>query len=318
MTLDKVAIIPSIGIGDALMMMVASHRLYCQGYDVTTFSHHMQQLQGWFVFHTFEKRPNIEEIEDALKGYDLIIFQHENSDFGKEICRLFHENKLPSLSVFYALYEDHKHYPLTPLDRVFNEKKPMVDNIARAISSILGLNHISKNNGLVVPDDLIHRRFKNRVLLHPTSQDPSRVWPEQKFLELAKLLEEEGFQPVFVVAEAERPDWEKILDESYLLPHFATLSETACYAFEAGYLIGNDSSIGHLCSNLQIPTLIISGKKKHITLWRPGWYKGEIITPPWWIPNFKKSRLREKKWKSFIQPKKVFNKFLKLVSKETF
>jgi len=318
MTLDKVAIIPSDGIGDALMMMVASHRLYCQGYEVTTFSSALIQLQPWFPPHSFKNRPRLEALEHTLKDFDLIIFQHENSPFAAALLSLYHDSKLKALSVFYAKYEEHKHFPLTPLDRVFHEKKPMVDNIARATSSILGLNHISKNNGLTLPAHLLHRRFKNRVLIHPTSREDNRIWPKEKFLSLAKLLEDEGFCPIFTVSPEEKPYWEQMLQGAYLVPSFPTLSDFASYALESGYLIGNDSGLGHLCSNLQIPTLILSSKKKHITLWRPGWYRGDIITPPWWIPNFKGSRLRENKWHKFIQPKDVFKKFLKLVSKETF
>lgn len=318
MTLDKVAIIPSIGIGDALMMMVASHRLYCQGYEVTTFSTPMLELTSWFDPHSFKKRPDISDLETVLKEYDLVIFQHENSPFAKALLTLYHENKLKALSVFYAKYEERKHFPLTPLDRVFHERKSMVDNIARAISSILGLNHISKNNGLTLPDDLLHRRYKNRVLLHPTSSAQERIWSEEKFLTLAHLLEDEGFLPVFCVSAHERPYWEARLAGRFELPTFNTLSEFASYALESGYLIGNDSGLGHLCSNLQIPTLILSPKKKHITLWRPGWYRGDVLTPPWWIPNFKGSRLRERKWQQFIHPKDVFKRFLRLVNKESF
>ena len=318
MTLDKVAIIPSIGIGDALMMMVASHRLYCQGYEVTTFSSAILPLQPWFSLHFFQQRPSIELLEQTLKDFDLIVFQHENTPFAQALLSLYHDNKLKALSVFYAKYEEKKHFPLTPLDRVFHDKKPMVDNIAKAISSILGLNHISKNNGLTLPDHLLHRRFKNRVLLHPTSQGPAKIWPAEKFLALAKLLEDEGFCPVFTVSPTEKPYWDSLVQGDYLVPLFPSLSDFASYALESGYMIGNDSGLGHLCSNLQIPTLIVAGKKNHISLWRPGWYRGDVITPPWWIPNFKGSRLRERHWHNFIQPKDVFKKFLKLVSKETF
>lgn len=318
MTLDKVAIIPSIGIGDALMMMVASHRFYSQNYTSVTFSKPLIELEGWFPGHKFHPRPSIEDLEEVLKEYDLIIFQHENSPFAKALLTLYHSNKLKALSVFYAIYEEHKHFPLTPLDRVFDEKKPMVDNIARAISSILGLNNVSKNNGLVVPEHLIHRRIKHRVLIHPSSQAKERIWPKEKFLEIAKWLEAEGFLPVFVTSKDERKEWLEYTQGHFSVPLFEKLSDLATFAYESGFLIGNDSMLGHLCSNLQIPTVVLSSKKRHILLWRPGWYRGEIVTAPSWIPNFKGSRLREKQWKRWIKPKHVITKFKKILSKESF
>ena len=183
----------------------------------------------------------------------------------------------------------------------------------------LGCSKIScKNNGLIVPGSLLHRRIKHRVLLHPTSQAPDRIWPAEKFLEVASWLENEGFLPVFAVAPHERDEWLNKTNGRFAVPLFLSLAEFASFAFESGFLIGNDSSLGHLCSNLQIPTVILSQKKRHILLWRPGWYRGEIVTPASWIPNFKGTRLREKKWKRWIQPKHVIRKFKKLLSKESF
>lgn len=316
MTLDHVAVIPSIGIGDGLIMMVASHRLLCQNYIVTTFSQPMIQLKNWFDHHHFTKRPPLEDVEKIFSNFDLIVLQNDNSSFSKKLISLYNEGKLKALSVFYPSYEEQKHSPLTPLDRVFNEKHSMVDNTARAISSILGLNHISKNNGLTTPESLSHRRYKNRVLIHPTSRDEKRNWPPEKFLRVAHELRKDGFYPVFALGPEERSPWEILLKDEFPMPIFSNLSDLAAYAFESGYLIGNDSGIGHLCSNLQIPTLILSNRKNYMLLWGPGWYRGEILTPPSWVPNFKGTRLRENKWKSFISPSKVLKTFQKLLAKE--
>jgi heptosyltransferase III len=316
MTLDSVAVIPSIGIGDGLIMMVASHRLHCQNYIVTTFSEPMMQLQRWFEHHLFAKRPSLEDLEQTLSSFDLIVLQNDNSPFSQKIRSLYQEDKLKALSIFYPSYEAHKHPPLTPLDRVFNEHHPMVDNTARAISSILGLNHISKNNGLINPSSLVHRRYKQRVLLHPTSKDPQRNWPAEKFIQIAHRLNSQGFTPIFILSQQEQPSWSSLLKESFPMPLFHTLSDLAAYVFESGYLIGNDSGIGHLCSNLQIPTLILSNREHYMSLWRPGWYRGDIVTPPSWVPNWKGSRWRENHWKAFISPHTVLKKFERLVLKE--
>jgi hypothetical protein len=319
MSLDHVAVIPSIGIGDGLIMMVASHRLLCQNYHVTTFSQSMMQLKAWFHLHHFAQRPSLEELENILAPFDLIILQNDNSFFCKKIIELYSEGKLKALSVFYPSYEPHKHAPLTPLDRVFNEKHSMVDNTARAISSILGLNHISKNNGLASPDPaLSHRRYVHRILLHPTSRDPHRNWPPEKFIEVAKQLQHQGFYPSFVIGPEDHSLWRSLIQDLFPMPIFSNLSELAAYAFESGYLIGNDSGIGHLASNLQLPTLVLSNRRHYMRLWGPGWYRGDIVTPPSWIPNFKGTRLRERNWKQFISSSGVIQRFQKLVAKELF
>ena len=316
MVLDRVAVIPSIGIGDGLIMMVVSHRLYCQGFVVTTFSKPLIELQKWFQGHTFMERPPLDLLESTFAPFDLVILQNDNSPFSKKLISLYQEGKLKALSIFYPSYEEAKHTSLSPIDRVFNENRCMVDNAARAISSLLGLNHFSKNNGFILDESYIHRRYKNRVLFHPTSLDEKRNWPAQKFLHVATTLQNQGFQPVFILAPHERANWEPLLQNLFDMPLFPTLEELAAYAFESGYLIGNDSGIGHLCSNLHIPTLIISNRKKYMRLWRPGWYRGDIATPPSWIPNFKGTRLRENKWKHWISTSQVLKKFHKLLDKE--
>ena len=197
MALDRVAVIPSIGIGDGLIMMVVSHRLYCQGFVVTTFSKPLVELQKWFQGHTFVERPSLDLLESVFAPFDLIVLQNDNSPFAKKLISLYQEGKLKALSIFYPSYEEAKHTALSPIDRVFNENRCMVDNAARAISSLLGLNHFSKNNGFILDETYTHRRYKNRVLFHPTSLDEKRNWPPQKFLQVATTLQNQGFQPVF-------------------------------------------------------------------------------------------------------------------------
>lgn len=318
MTLDEVAVIPSSGIGDGLIMMVAAHRLACQGYNVTTFSKPLMQLKSWFQHHNFKERPEIENAEEIFSSFDLIVLQNDNSPLAKLLIELFKKGKIHALSTFYPSYEEKKHDSLLPLDRVFDATKPMVDNIARAISSILGLNHISKNNGLLIPFPLSHRKYKNRVIIHPSSKDPNKNWCAKKYVRLAKLLENEGFYPVFAVSLEEQPFWIEQVKDLFDVPSLPSLSDLASLIYESGFMIGNDSATGHLSSNMQLPTLIISNHEKRMKLWRPGWYKGDVITPSKFIPNFKGSRLRETKWQHFISEKKVFKHFQKLQKSENF
>lgn len=318
MTLDLVAVIPAKGIGDGLIMMVASHMLMCQGFKVTTFSTPLKQLDKWFENHNFADRPSVENIEETFKDFDLIILQNDNTEFARKLIELYKEGKIRALSTFYPTYEEHKHSHLMSLDRVFHEEKPMVDNTARAISSILGLNHISKNNGLRNPDSLNHRRYKHKVIIHPTSSCLERNWSAEKYIKLATLLQKEGYDPIFTVSPEERDEWIKNVNDRFDVPYLPTLHELANLIYESGFLIGNESGLGHLASNMQLPTLIIANHKKRIKQWRPGWYKGDVLTPSGLIPNLKGMRLRENQWRSFISPSKVFRCFKNLCSKETF
>ena len=308
----KAAVICSQGIGDGLLMMVASHRLFSRGYRVTTYQNALHQLSKWFPDHQFKKRSSLEDLDklnQLLSPYDLIILQNDNSPLSKSIIELYKQGKLHNLSVFYSSYEKGKHAPLTSWDRVFDRSRPMVDNIAEAVASVLQCTQISKNNGLVIPAGLEKGQYTKRVLIHPTSTTLYGTWDSYKFIEVANLLAYKGYEVVFCVSPQERPEWVPLVEESFQLPIFPTLSELAAYVYESSFLIGNDSGPGHLASNLHIPTLIIASCRKRMALWRPGWFAGKVLSPSRFIPNFKGSRLREKKWKVFISPKRVLRTF---------
>lgn len=291
------AVLPSRGIGDALLMMIASHRLLQEGYKVVTFHGALLELQEWFPQHEFSQ-----EILPG-DGFDLIVAQNDNTPRMKTLRFRFGKK----LSIFYNDHSPKKHLPLSELDQVFT-KQPMADNIASAIAKLLKSQQISKNNGLVVPSHLTFQTHKKRIFLHPTSSDPSRVWSKESFVCLAKKLKQRGFEPFFAVSPKERPDWLKYEKEGIAVPHFTSLSELAKAIYESGYLIGNDSLLGHLASNMRIPTLIITNDAKRMVYWRPAWLLGHVITPPKWIPNLKFLRLREKYWRKWISINRILRK----------
>jgi heptosyltransferase-3 len=313
--LKKALVITSSGLGDGLMMMVASERLRSHGYTVFTMNAHLHQLQSWFPGHYFQYPLMGKELEQFIKTFDLTILQNDNTERSKEIIQLHKQGVIRSLAIFYSSYESKKHPPLTYWDVVFNSKRPMVENIAKAVAVLLRSLEISTNNGMKIPSYLQFRRYPKRVIIHPTASTSERMWPIESFIELAKMLKEADFDPVFSLSQKERAFFDKNLPKEIFCPKISNLSDLAELIYESGYVIGNESGIVHLASNLQIPNLVIAGHEKRIMLWRPGWLLGQIITPSKWIPNIKHLRLREERWKDWIKPKKVEKSFRKLTKK---
>ncbi len=313
----KAAVICSGGIGDGLIMMVASHRLFSRGYEVTTYQDLLEELHAYFPNHKFKKRSLLINIKKELSSYDLIILQNDNSSLSYQIIHLYKKGELHNLSVFYSSYEKEKHGTLTSWDRVFNRNYPMVENIAKAVASLLQCTQISKNNGLIIPKGLKKHRFPHRVLIHPTSTSLKRTWHSYKFLKLAQKIEKRGYQVSFCVSPKEYPHWKSLLQDHFSLPYFKTLDKLAAYIFESAFLIDNESGPGHLASNLHIPTLIIASCRKQMHLWRPSWFMTTIITPPSFIPNIKRFRWRENYWQSCISVGRVL-KALKSMEQKIF
>ena len=313
----KAAVICSGGIGDGLMMMVASHRLFSRGYEVTTYQDCLEELSAYFPNHKFKKRSFLIDTKNELSAYDLIILQNDNSPLSRTIIHLYKQGYLHNLSVFYSSYEKEKHGTLTSWDRVFNRKHPMVENIAKAVASLLQCTQISKNNGLIVPKELKKHRFPHRILIHPTSTTPKRTWHNHKFLKLAQVIEKQGYLVAFCVSPKEYLGWKALIRGHFTLPYFKSLDKLAAYIFESAFLIGNESGTGHLASNLHIPTLIVASCRKQMYLWRPSWFMTTVVTPPRIIPNVKGFRWREDHWQSCISVKRVL-KALKSMEKKIF
>lgn len=311
--MKKGAIIASIGIGDALLMSIAAYALYRQGYSVTLFHDgKFSELKRWFPYLTIEKYP---KDEHAFISFDLVIVQNDNSPKMKKLCELREKHIVPNLSIFYATYKAIKNAPLTSLDFVFKTGISMAENIAEACFSLLKLKETSKENGLNIPEGLIHRDYLRRIIIHPTSSHPSKNWPKEKFIELGKKLLKKGFQVTFSLSSDERKHWLSLHEQGFDVPLLPSLDDLASLIYESGYLIGNDSAAGHLASCFAIPTLILGISEKHMNLWRPDWLRGEIVTPPSYIPNLKGLRIREKKWQSFISVSKTLKSFDKIVYK---
>ncbi len=281
MHIKKVAIICSETISDGLMMMVATHRLSCEGAHVITYHDKLHELHDWFQGYTFSPRIQLENLDSELSKFDLVILQYDGSQYAKEIAKSLSGQPRPMLSIFYPTYSKYTHPPLTPCDLVFDKQIPMVDNVALAVSSLLQARDHSKNNGLAAPSHLLHRRYKKRVAILPSPHIP------KKYDKIAEEVRKSGFDPIFISND--------------------NISLGASIIYESGFFIGPESDLCHLASNLHIPTLVVSGNKKPISLLKPGWLRGSFITFPRWLPQFFLER--------FVLVSKVVSGFKKLALK---
>lgn len=278
----KVAIIPGPSLHHGLMMMVASHRLLYEGAQVTTYHKSLGRLHHWFPSHNIQAPPENESVFEEFSNYDLIILQYDNTPFCKELIAHFKATNKPLLSVFYPEYRKLTHPPLTPLDRVFNKSLPMVENISLAIASLLCVRQHSKNNGLLPPKELVHRKHKKRVAIFPSQNI------QKKYDKIKETLTKLGFEPFFLDDECTEKD--------------------ARLLYESGFFIGPDSDFCHLASNLQIPTLVVTKEKRPASIHTPGWLRSSFITPPKWIPRAKERLISvDKVMKGFYNLARINN-----------
>lgn len=288
--MKTVAIVCARGLGDALLSMILSENLLSAGFRVTTFSSVLCGLQPWFPHHHILPYPKQTDFQKTFSAFDEVIA----ADHAPVQAHHAFGNRLTILK-----------------ESAFNKSFPLAKNLQLYCKDQLSIAHAKLDNGIRVPDELKWRLHQNRVIIHPMSLEQKRTWPADKFLRLGEKLEEEGFKPIFCVSPSEYPAWQDCLPHEKL-PLFPTISHLASFIYESGYLIGNNSGLGHLASVLNVPTLSLFARKSYARLWRPGWGPGLIVTP---FPIAIGSRMKERLWKQTLSVGKVLRAFYKLRGK---
>lgn len=300
------------GLGDGVNCLVLSNNLHLNGWKVETYQNVVGSMQNWFPHLPVQPYPTLEELPRILQSYDwFFIVQNDTDEF---IKRLIQEGKRRFPEQVKVLY-------LYPSKNIVNEpyyKDCLTDpgqsiaaNMRILCEKVLHLPKIAKSNGFIPPTGLVARKFLKRVAIHPTSARVTRNWPKEKFLKLAAIIQEKGYEPVFIPGTAEKSNWEGY---GFEVVTFANLDLLSRYLFESGYLIGNDSGLGHLASALGVPTLTFCRRKTWANMWAPSFNKGIVVTPSSWIPNIRGFRLRDRYWQKFISIRKAEKAFVKLIS----
>ena len=279
-------------LGDSLLGMITVNNLARNGFKVEVFSNYLFALKDWFPWVVIHSQPAVEQAETIFKNFDILlhIFKADiiaNADKWHQGLRILEHSSYNQLRI-----------PYTEIHVKFCKYELLLENVV-------------KNNNMIYPAGLTHRKHLQRIAIHPTSYEKFKNWLPKRFLKLAKQLQAMGYQAEFIVAADERKEWLWLLKEGFSLPEFSSLDVVARWLYESGWFIGNDSGIGHLASNLGIPTLTLGMRKRVMQRWRPSWSEGVILFPPVWLIT---RPLKEHFWKYFISVKKVMAAFQRLKS----
>lgn len=307
----KVAILCANGLGDGLLMMIIAKNFSKRGHDITMFHEASHVLSPLFEGVSFKNYPAISSFEKEFSQFDLVLVENDHSEKAWTLIELRKNNRLSNITFLFPTpckkAEDKR-------DFTFDMKKPVATNLLIASKRLLQYEDATKDTGICLPKNLTFRKYKKRVVMHPTSKDPKRNWTKEKFYRLATLLKSEGFTVTFALTKEEAQLFKEANEYGIEIPQFSNLKELAGYLFESGYLIGNDSGLGHLASSVGIPSLTISGNPKRVRLWRPDFSMNQVATLAFELPNFKGIgfRFRESYWQNFVGVRRVYKQFNQL------
>lgn len=285
-----IAFVCSPRLGDTLIGFVTIKNLMRNGFSVDVYGDFACQLREWFPH--FNVYPSIKtEDQFILERYDTVLHMFESN-----------------LSNQLALW--HPHSVTMSHSPYYSANMTMIDIQVYICCQEFGLMNTDRTNDIVPLPGLTHKKHSHRVVVHPTSSMTRKNWPAKKFVKLATLLMDEGYDVDFILPTNERNDWLWVTDEGINLPSFSSLSSVATWLYESGYFIGNDSGLGHLASNLDIPTISIILRKGVAKQWRPSWSKSKVVLSPSWVNP---RPIKEKLWKLFTKVATVKEAFDELV-----
>jgi ADP-heptose:LPS heptosyltransferase len=104
----------------------------------------------------------------------------------------------------------------------------------------------------------------NVVILHPGSGSKRKVWPLDRFLSLAHILQDRFSSKILIIlGPAERPEIETAFEgldpNRFIQVKGFSLLQVASVMEGCRLFIGNDSGVSHLASALRIPTIALFG-----------------------------------------------------------
>lgn len=299
----KCAIFSCLGLGDGLVVSVLGRNLKDSGHEVVIFHPFLEQVQQWFPGLTFRPFP------PDLQEFDRYFIIYERTSWMEAILAECLTKYRAQTTVLNPIATPNTDYPYWEEGR-FDGKKTFVENLYLFSRDILHLPKTSDKSGLVIPSNVTSRRYPQRVVIHPTSSRPGKNWPRDKFLKLAKKLKTAGYDPVFTVSPKEYVDW----PEAVVLP---SLDAVFTFVTESGWMIGNDSGIGHLASACGLSTVTLCRNERTADFWHPYWAPNLVCLPSRWLPNIKGFRWRDEKWQWGVSVRRVYSTFLSLANRST-
>ncbi|MFI5334407.1 MAG: glycosyltransferase family 9 protein [Chlamydiales bacterium] len=304
----KTAVLSCMGLGDGLISLILSQNLYLNGWQPVTFHPFLSGLQSWFPHLPIASFPAEEKIAATFDEFEKIFLFYEKSPGMLAILKYCEERCPEKLTVLNPIATPNRDYPYWENGR-FDGNYPFAENLFHYCKDVLKLKKTSLENGIQPPSAAIARAHPERVILHPMSSRDGKNWPKEKFVELSSLLVKGGYEPKFILTQQEKEAWKEFHIDA---PAFSSLNDLAHFIYESGYMIGNDSGIGHLASCLGVPTLTICRNIYSAKFWRPAWTHGEVIFPSPLVPNLKLLRWRDRHWKRWISVPQVMKRFKSL------
>jgi heptosyltransferase-3 len=287
-----VTLLPARALGDGLLTLVLARNLLAAGHPVRFHHSQLHALRAWFPAVAIEPLPEAAARDALVQGADAL--------FVGDPELLSPAQRSPQGERPWLIFtKDH-----------WDRRRPYLHSLATASTRAFQFPWTGDENGMTPPGESLATKVKRRVCIHPLSARPQKNWPASNFVELAGLLSKAGYEPVFLLAPGEEEIWESVAGSAFPTAVPGPLDEVALWLGASGAAIATDSGIGHLASNLGVPTLSLFRKPSSARFWRPAWGTVRVVTPPLRLPGKRGHRL----WGHLLTPRRVAAAFFDMMA----
>ena len=309
-----VALIPFPALGDTTVYLRLAQTLFNAGSSVTVFSDALfpaADLFDWITVHPLTPF----RLDQIASSYDLVfgdIQAKEILDYNGTTGKLAQlpnfvavtaktfpklPQPLPRPEWTFGPHKSSPHQAFCPGQQYGSTMVEWVDHYAR---ETLGLLAAQTPPPVRIPNDWTpDQDSRKRVLIFPTTPNPTKNYSVEGFKRLSTLLERKGWKVEIVCMPHEADELASVFGQQKIQT-FQSLRSLILHILQSKAVISNDSGGGHLASMLGLPTFTIT-KKKSTFVWRPGFNeKGHVISP---IVTFK--WISGRVWRPFIPLQRI-------------
>lgn len=171
----------------------------------------------------------------------------------------------------------------------------MVDWVDRYAVETLRLRPAAEPPPVVMPAGWqADQDAPRRVLLFPTTPNPSKNYPLKGFARLAAMLAAQGWRPEVACMPHELEEMRQAFPAT-MARTFPCLRDLILHLRQSHAVVSNDSGGGHLGSMLGLRTFTIT-KKSPDFIWRPGFTQNNLVIGPTMTFKWFSGRI----WRPFI------------------
>ena len=319
----SIGFVPFNVLGDTLISLVITENLIRNGYSVTIYSNILFSIKSWLPQYRIYPEATPDDYETLLKKHELLI-----SDILSPLLRYMAPEKFSEATGRIVTYSTNALHPefdktidishITPESlkkcpeilqfknasgRLMEGKSSpvaIIDSTVLYCQKKLGLKNCSKKIDLTIPDGLQFRKNKRTILIFPTSLSPRKEYSVSGFKNLAKLLIQQDYNPLFIVTPDQLNKYSTIYNK-FDVTSCKNISELTSLVYESAVVISNDSGGAHLASFLNIPNIVITRRTGNFG-YRPSFNDGYVVTP-----YFQFKFLGKRIWSPFIRNKKILS-----------